>query len=388
MALAKHDLPTLGLGTSQLDVAHGGQRMTHGPTSYELSPMAPSSYDVITHPQRGEHALARGLVASDHVGMRKKPMPVSHADARRLRRHKVEELAAEQSGIVSRRQLYAVGITRGEVSANIRADRWRRVGRQSVSIHRAPLTVAAQHWAAVHEAGPRAYLDAGSALIAAGLRGFDVPKIRVSVPRGARVWRVRGLDIRQTRRWTPEDLASGPLRRSRPEVAAVRQALWSRTDREAALVLTMTVQQRLATAEEIAHALLAVRRDRRRAFVHKVALDLLGGVRSLGELDVLHECRRRGLPTPDQQAVRRGRNGTYYLDFVWSPWRVVVEVDGIQHSWAAQIVGDAIRQNDVTLQGMRVLRLPLLGLRVAPDDFFDQIEAALRQAGWQARRTA
>ena len=166
------------------------------------------------------------------------------------------------------------------------------------------------------------------------------------------------------------------------EVAAVRQAMWSRTDREAALALTMSVQQGLTTADKIGEALLAVRRDRRRAFIAGVVLDLLGGVRSLGELDVLRECRRRGLPEPSRQVLRRGRNGTYYLDLCWEEWNLVVEVDGIQHSWASQIVGDAIRQNDVTLQGARVLRLPLLGLRVAPEEFFAQIEEALRRSGW------
>ena len=54
---------------------------------------------------------------------------------------------------------------------------------------------------------------------------------------------------------------------------------------------------------------------------------------------------------------------------------------------ARNIVHDALRQNDVTLQDARVLRLPLLGLRVAADDFFDQIERALTNAGWPGRHT-
>jgi len=164
--------------------------------------------------------------------------------------------------------------------------------------------------------------------------------------------------------------------------------MWSRTDREAALVLTMTVQQELCTAEDIGEALLAVRRDRRRGLIAGVVLEMIGGVQSLGELDVIRECRRRGLPEPTKQVLRRGRNGTYYLDFYWEEWNLVVEVDGIQHSWVSQIVGDAIRQNDLVLQGARVLRLPLFGMRVARDDFFGQIEQALVAAGWDARRSA
>ena len=151
-------------------------------------------------------------------------------------------------------------------------------------MHTGPLLLDAQHWAAVFEAGPRAMLDGASALIASGLQHFTVDRIRVSVPRGGRVRRARGLDIRQTRRWSADDLASTGVPRTRPEVASVRAALWARTNKQAALVLTMTVQQGLASADAIGIEMLRIRRDRRRAFAHAVILDLIGGVRSLGEL--------------------------------------------------------------------------------------------------------
>jgi very-short-patch-repair endonuclease len=75
--------------------------------------------------------------------------------------------------------------------------------------------------------------------------------------------------------------------------------------------------------------------------------------------------------------IRRGRNGHYFLDVVWDQWGVVVEIDGIHHTWAVNVVGDALRQNDLTLTDAVVLRLPLLGFRVARDEFFAQIEHAL-----------
>ena len=150
----------------------------------------------------------------------------------------------------------------------------------------------------------------------------------------------------------------------------------------------MAVQQGLTTAEQLGLEMLRVRRDRRRAFINTVILDLLGGVRSLGELDVARELRRRGLPEPTRQSLRRGRNGTYYLDLIWDDWGVVVEIDGIHHSWAQNVVGDALRQNDVTLKNGTVLRMPLLGLRVAAGEFFAQIWHALVDAGWSPRVAA
>ena len=63
---------------------------------------------------------------------------------------------------------------------------------------------------------------------------------------------------------------------------------------------------------------------------------------------------------------------------------MVVEIDGIHHAWVQNIVGDALRQNSLVISGDVVLRLPLLGLRLEPDDFLDQIEEALIARGWKA----
>ena len=315
--------------------------------------------------------------------------PARPSDLRVARRHRALRVASEQEGVLSRRQLADLGVTRWQIRAELRAGRWRAVGRQSVVTHTGPLPLAPRHWVAVFEAGPRAFLDGSSALVAAGLTGFETPTVRVSVPRGARVYRrLPGVDIRQTRRWAADDVTGSGLPRARVEVAAVRAALWARSDKQAALVLTMVVQQRLTTAERLAEESLRVRRDRRRSLMHAVVLDLLGGVRSLGELDVVRECRRRGIPEPTKQVLRKGRNGRYYLDLLWEEWGLVVEVDGIQHAWANQVVGDALRQNDLSLQQLTVLRLPLLGFRVARDEFFDQIEQALIDAGCPLARSA
>lgn len=307
------------------------------------------------------------------------------ADLARHRLARVEAVAADQAGVVSRTQLYALGVTRSRVRAHLRARRWRRVGSQSISLTTGPLTRAAQQWAAVFEAGPRAFLDGSSALVASGLRNFDESAIRVSVPRGARVRRARGLDIRQTRRWQADDVVGSGVPRSRPAVAAVRGALWARSDRQATLLMTMAVQQGLDDASALGVELLRVRRHRRRRLLHAVVLDLLSGVHSLGEADFRRMCHQHGLPEPSRQVVRRARNGTYYLDALWDDWGVAVEVDGIHHAWAQNVVADALRQNDVTLTHSRVLRLPLLGLRIAAPEFFEQIREALLQAGCPLR---
>ncbi|MFB9313754.1 hypothetical protein [Nocardioides plantarum] len=303
---------------------------------------------------------------------------------RRRRRALVDALSQEQAGIVSLRRLYDEGITRGEVRANVRAARWRRCGTHAVALLTGPLSDEAKHWVALIEGGPRAMLDGESSLLVGGLQRYRVRLIRVTVPRGARI-RHRGssVDIRQTRRWQATDLdPESPIPRTRTPIAAVRAFLWASTARQATLVLTMVVQQELATVEEIAEAALRIRRDPRRDLLHAVILELAGGVRSLGELDVVRLCRARHLPPPTSQTVVRTTDGRYYLDLRWAEFGLVVEVDGIQHTWAEQVVPDSLRHNEIALGDQTVLRIPLLGLRLAPDAFFEQIEAGLRAGGW------
>jgi very-short-patch-repair endonuclease len=294
----------------------------------------------------------------------------------------VRAVADDQGGVVSRRQVYALGLTRGEVSAHLRSGRWQRVHSQSLAVHTGPLGDAGLFWAAVFEAGDRACLDGSSSLIAAGLEHFTEKTVRVSVPRGVLVRSAQGIRIRQTRRLKTSDLVSLGIPRTKNHVAAIRAAIWARSDKQAALLLTMCVQQRLTTPELLVTEMLRIKRDRRRTLIAAVITDLLDGVRSLGEHEFAQLCRERGFPEPTRQAVRKGKDGRYYLDVIWEEWGVVVEIDGIQHSWASDVVADALRHNAVALGNALVLRLPLLGLRVAPDDFFEQIEEALVSRGW------
>lgn len=289
--------------------------------------------------------------------------------------------AARQGGVLSRPQLYALGVTRSTVRAHIRAGRWQRIGDQSVLLGNGALSQEGEQWAAVFQGGPRACLDGASALIAAGLERYEVERVRVSVPRGARVRRNKRFDIRQTRRWSVDDIVAVGVPRTRPATATVRAGLWASTDRQAAYVVTLAVQQGIAAADDVGRQLLRIRRDRRRALLHTVVNDLLDGAKSLGELDVGRELRRRGLPEPERQVLRKDDRNRYFLDLYWPRWKLVVEVDGIHHTWAENVVGDALLQNALTLDGDTVLRLPLLGLRLEPDAFFAQIQQALRDAG-------
>lgn len=285
--------------------------------------------------------------------------------------------------MLSRPQLYGLGITRWEIDGQVRGGRWHVIGDQSVHLHNSDVSDRGEMWAAVFQGGPRACLDGGSALITAGLERYGLSPIRVSVPRGARVRRNKRFNIRQTRRWAAEDIVATGIPRTRVQTAAIRAALWARSDREATYVLTLVVQQGMVSPERLGEELLRVKRDPRRLLLHEIVNELLDGARSLGEVDVVRELRRRGLPPPVRQVLRKDGRNRYYLDLYWPDFKLVVEIDGIHHTWADNVVGDALRQNAVTLQGDAFLRLPLLGLRLQPEEFFAQIERGLRDGGWR-----
>lgn len=168
--------------------------------------------------------------------------------------------------------------------------------------------------------------------------------------------------------------------RTRPEVAAVRAAEWALSDRQAVTLLVMPVQQGIIPARRLEASWSAVRRSRRRTLLDVVVRDICDGAQSLNELDFAGMCTARGLPDPSRQVVRRGPKGRVYLDTGWEDRGVVVEIDGIQHTMAINVIDDALRDNLLTLGGEVVLRIPVLGLRLCPDRFMDQVECAVTRS--------
>ena len=66
--------------------------------------------------------------------------------------------------MLTRPQLYALGMTTAEVRWHVRVGRWRTFGSHCVITHNGPLGDEARHWVAVLEGGPRAVIDGESAM--------------------------------------------------------------------------------------------------------------------------------------------------------------------------------------------------------------------------------
>lgn len=260
--------------------------------------------------------------------------------------------------------------------------RWQRTGRQTVALHNGPLDVAARRAVAALEAGPRAALAGVTALQAAGVTGLSDTVLHVIVPKGTRKVRLRGVRIHESRRFREQDVQPDGVRRTVPAVAAVHAALWARTDREATLFPTLVVQQGKADAVGLHDAVTVIRRSHRRRLLLRVVSDLGAGCRSLGELDVAAAMRRRGLPEPERQAVRRRASGTQYLDADFPAYGITLEVDGAQHDAPEQRLSDLLRDLQLASDRRTVARLPLVAWRLDESAVLDALEQLFVSRGW------
>lgn len=297
----------------------------------------------------------------------------------RARRHRLAgELAAAHDGVVTHAMLLDRGLTRGQIEVEIEHGAWTTAGRHTVSVTADAPSGRGLWWRALWESGSRSVLDGPTALLAAGLTGWDEPLIHVSVPNKAAPRHLDGVRHHRLRDIGPA--VRNGLRRTYPAVAVVRAAQWARSDRAAATLVAMTVQQRLARPQDVMDRWARVTRSARRLLLDAVIRDVCDGAHSLPELDFAIGCRRRGLPEPTRQAVRTGRNGRVYLDVLWEEYGVHAEIQGAQHQQGLAGVDDALRTNDLAMRDRRLvtLQVPVLGLRTRPDAFYAQVGQALR----------
>lgn len=311
------------------------------------------------------------------------PRELSVEQARRV----VRSRAAVTDGVLLRRDLRRWRVPRWLVKGELRSGRWQRTGRQTVVNHNGPLNEAARRRVAVAEVGNRAALDGVTALQHLGVSVLRDTLVHVIIPKGSSPRRrLKGVRVHESRRYRSEDVVvRDGVRCVVPAVAAVHAALWAATDREAVYVLILAVQQRVAEPAEIAIAAEAVRRHARRRLVARTVLDLTAGVRSMGELDVAHDLRRRALPEPDRQVVRRRPSGTEYLDCRFEAYDLTLEIDGAQHDEPQHRLADLLRDLTQVGEGATVLRVPLAAWRLGSDQILDRLEVILRSRGWSGR---
>lgn len=230
-------------------------------------------------------------------------------------------------------------------------------------------------------------LSALGGITALGLDGFRpvaTGRPHVVLPEGAR----RPSSPRAITHWSTmlDDRDVHPVRlprRTRPARSIVDQASWSSTDRAARTVVLASVQQGLATPRGMREALTRRGACRWRSLIVQSVLDSSGGIQSLPERDFDEIRRRRRLPFPTRQRMRKRDDGRAYLDAAWDEFDAACEVHGIPHMLVGQWDADLDRANEVVVAGPRLLAFTSFAVRHRPDRVGDQVEALLRRGGWR-----
>jgi hypothetical protein len=291
----------------------------------------------------------------------------------------------EQAGVLTSSQAIRL-IGRRQVDGHVGQGRWRRIGRGLLLTHNGRLELDQQLWVAVLSAGDDAHLAGMTAMAAGGATGLRMEHLQVLIPGSrSRSTRPPGFppDMTRVRIYrtallpTEHRHIGRPPRTSMPR-SVIDAAAWASTGDQARLVIMKACQQRLVNAHELDEALSHFPRLRRHALIARTINDISGGITALSEASLVALCRRYGLPEPEMQHLRKAADGrNRYLDAYWPAHRLHVEVDGAHHMSVDHWSADMLRQNQIWIEGDRILRFPAWLLRTNPEAVANQLVAAL-----------
>jgi very-short-patch-repair endonuclease len=295
-------------------------------------------------------------------------------------------LTYEQSGVVTTPQAVE-RLGRSAVRTHLRQGRWRSICRGVLCTHNGLLTRRQQLWVAVLVAGAEARLAGVTAAAEYGVSGLRAEPLHVLVParrnRSVRIPRLPsdmpGIHVHRTALLPDRHRQVGHPPRTSVARSVIDAAAWSPGDREALAIVAASCQQGRVEPAELRDVLAMFPRLRRRPLVKALVADIEGGVDALSELDLVTLCRYHRLPLPALQDRRTDAYGRLrFIDAHWPDHRLQVEIDGAHHMDVRHWTADMLRQNQIWIEGDRILRFPAWLLRSDPSMVVAQLSAALR----------
>lgn len=243
-----------------------------------------------------------------------------------------EAMLAARDRVVSRGQGIRGGLTADTLQSRVRGDRWQRLYRGVYASFSGDPDRAVLMWGALLRAGPGAVFSHQTAAEIHGLLRLPGPMIHITVPADrhpARRSKIPGVVIHRcaSLERTRHPASSVPCTRVEDTVLDLIAA--SSTFAEKFDWVSRAVGGRLTTADRIAEAL-----GRRGRFPGRAeAMLALGyareGIMSWLELQWATRVERpHGLPAARRQVRVRQATGNRYLDNLYEPYRVCVELDG------------------------------------------------------------
>ncbi|CAN5244354.1 hypothetical protein BH09ACT12_BH09ACT12_37560 [soil metagenome] len=284
-----------------------------------------------------------------------------------------------QDGVISRRQLLAVGARPHDIRRLLRR---REVANALPGVyvdHTGPLTWNQRAWAAVLHHAPAVLCDES------GLPNPD-PRgpIRVAIDADRNVQQVPGVHARRMAHLAERRHPQALPPRVRIEHAAIDVAA-SRDDVAAAFqVLADVCQTRQTTPARISQTLGLRLQVPRRDLLVELLDDLDTGACSVLEREYLRLERVHGLPSARRQRRDTLRGRTYYRDVPYEPYDLEVELDGRAfHDSASARDKDLERDLDTVLDAAGLtVRLGYGQVFTRGCTTIAKIAALLRQRGW------
>lgn len=238
----------------------------------------------------------------------------------------LEQLLADQAGLISRAQLLSVG-GRHDLDRLVRRRELTRVHPRVFVNHTGPLSDEQRAWAAVlYAGGPgQAALYLGSALPDPD---GDAP-VHVAIDESRRVPSLPAVRVHRVLRLAPLVRWNVSPPRVRVEPNTLELVHRAATEMDVVRLLTDACNGRHTHPQRLRPALAERKRMRRRPFVAALLDDIEAGACSVLEEAYLTRVERaHRLPEGRRQVRREGERGTEYRDVEYAEFGVEVELDG------------------------------------------------------------
>ena len=267
----------------------------------------------------------------------------------------IARVARDQHGLITTRQLVALGFDDAAIRYRVRAGRLHRVQRGVYAVGHTAMTVSARRLAAVLALGDLAFASHITAAAIWGIRQTASGLIHVTVPgaardrAGIRVHRRASADADRTRR---DAIPVTSLARTLVDLGDVVPTVQVRN------AFVRAEHLRLVDMKAIDDALARAGRfpgPRRLREVLRVYDPRWERTRSALELAFLDLTAQFALPPAE---VNAWIEDTFLVDALWRPQRLVVEVDSPRfHDTPSARRDDARRDHALRSSGYRVLRM-------------------------------
>jgi len=296
------------------------------------------------------------------------------------------ELLERQSGVIGRQQALRLGLRSDVIDGLLRTGRWQRMRWGVYATFSGQPNRDARLWAVVLRAGPDAILSHRTAAALFGLAADPGQPVHLIVPRDRQPGRIPGVVVHRVDRAA---VARHPVLlppRTRVEETVLDLVATAETQDEAFGWIFRATGQRLTTPERLRTTLATRQKIRWRTQLTQCLDDMANGVSSnLEHRYVLSVERPHGLPAAERQVriVRDGR--ARYLDNLYRPQLVCVELDGRAAHPPGERWRDYRRDNVGATDGIITLRYGWSDVSGQPCRVAAQVAAVLTQRGWPDR---